>query len=170
MVSTRVTTFLFGLLRGAVSLRAFLRRLCDAITDPIIETLGASERYIPLDDLQSKLQENMHRIMRQALGLDHDNHAVSVLKKFVGNLIWIGLRAALGALSFVIERRLKNAVPPGRPMQLSVPAAVAVLREEVLGAVMAPIRRSLQMYLVATIFTSAVLMCAPFYILKWFSQ
>lgn len=166
-----VITILTFLLRQTHDVEVLLRRLCDAVTVPVIDSLSdTSPPMLPtlsLPELRSELRESANRVhRREALAAKLGRR--SPLLALVRVLTAFGIKAALAALIYVAESRFRDAVSgvgPSRPNRLSRSAVIAVLRAEMVSAVLLPFEASVKTYLYGTLIVAVILVCGPVWML-----
>lgn len=164
-----VITILTFLLRRTDDVEALLHRLCAAVIDPLVDRFAPSGpiRAVSLEDLHSHLRQSSTAVLRRE-ALVAKMGRRSPLRALVRVLTTFVMRAALAALSYVTESRFQDAlasVAPSRPKQLSPQVVIAILRGEMVSALLLPFKASVKMYLYGTLVVAALLMAGPIWLL-----
>lgn len=166
-----VITILTFLLRQTHDVEILLRRLCDAVTVPVIDNLSDITppvfHTLTLAELRCELRDSANQV-RCCETLAAKLGRRSPLRALVRVLTSFGIRAALAALIYVAESRFRDAVSgmgPSRPNRLSRPAVIAVLRAEMVSAVLLPFKASVKTYLYGTLIVAVVLIFGPIWML-----
>lgn len=163
-----VTTVLVFLLRQTRDVEHLLQRLCHAVTTPLVDRLSlCTSAAVALSDLQSDLRRSAS-VVRRREALVAFLGRRSPLRALVRVLTAFGIRAALAALAYVAESRFRDAIASAqstRCKRLSRSVVIAILRAEMVSAVLLPFKTSVKMYLYGTLFVAALFMCAPVWLL-----
>lgn len=166
-----VITILTFLLRQTRDVEILLRRLCDAVTIPVIDSFSDTPPpFLPmltLSELRSELKDSANEVRRRDALVTKVGRR-SPLRALVRVLTSFGIRAGLAALIYVAESRFRDAISvmgPTRPNRLSRSAIIAILRAEMVSAVLLPFKTSVKTYLYGTLVVAAVLVFGPIWML-----
>lgn len=166
--SSVVITVLLFLLRQTGDVQMLIQRLCDAVTDPMVDRFSVcTQCAIGLQDLQTDLERSASCVQRREALVTMVGRKCS-LHALVCLLTTCGMRAALAALACVVESRFRDSVgssESARVMRLSRSVVIAILRAEIVSAVLLPLKAGLTMYLYGTLVVAALLMSGPLWLL-----
>lgn len=165
-----LTIFTF-LLRQTADVERLLHRLCDAVTTPVVDKLSAvssPSATFSLLELKEHMR-NSANIVRKREALVAKVGRRSPLRALVRMLTAFGISAALAALAYVAESRFRDALAsttcPIRSKRLSRIVVIAILRAEMVSAVLLPFKASVKMYLYGTLVVAVILVCGPIWLL-----
>lgn len=165
-----MTIFAF-LLRQTHVVELLLHRLCDAVTAPVVDRLAAASTSttatLSIDDLRTELRHNANLVRkREALVAKYGRR--SPLRALVRVLTAFGISAAFAALAYVAESRFRDALASTmsatRPKRLSRTVVIAILRAEMVSAVLLPFKTSVKTYLYGTLAVAIMLVFGPIWL------
>lgn len=164
-----VLTILTFLLRHTCDVEVLLHRLCNSVTVSVISKLSdfPLSSTLTLAELRYELKQNAEDLRRREEAAAKSERR-SPLRALVRILTDFGIKAALAALIYVASGRFRDAaivVNPLRPKRLSLLTVIAILRTEMVSAVLLPFKASIKAYLYSTVVVAFLLIIGPVWLL-----